>query len=104
VLAVTSAERSAMRPDLPGMREAGLPDFDLGAWFGIWGPAGMPPAIVDRLSTSVEGVWEKPDRKAALAALAVEPFFLPRGEFPRFVRDESAKWARVVAITKIEPQ
>jgi tripartite-type tricarboxylate transporter receptor subunit TctC len=104
VLAVTTAERSAMRPDLPGMRETGLPNFDLGAWFGIWGPARLPSAIVDRLSTAVKGIWDRPDKKAALAALTVEPFFLSPADFSRFVRDESAKWARVIEITKIEPQ
>ena len=104
VLAVTTAERSLLRPDLPGTRESGLPNFDLGAWFGIWGPARMPSAVVNRLSGAVAGIWEKPDKKAALEALTVEPFFLSPAEFPKFVQDESAKWARVIAITKLEPQ
>jgi tripartite-type tricarboxylate transporter receptor subunit TctC len=104
VLAAISAERSSVRPDLPGMREAGLPNFDLGGWFGVWGPTKMPPAIVSRISAAVAGIWEKPDKRAALSALAIEPFFLPPGEFAGFVRNESAKWARVIAITKIEPQ
>jgi tripartite-type tricarboxylate transporter receptor subunit TctC len=104
VLAVTSAERSPLRPDLPGMREAGVPDFDLGAWFGVWGPARMSAAIVNRISTTVDGIWRKPDRTTALAALAVEPFFLSPEEFAKFVQAESAKWGRVISITKIEPQ
>jgi len=104
ILAVTSAERSAVRSDVPGMREAGLPDFDLGAWFGVWGPARMSPLVVNRISTTVNGIWSKPEKIAALAALTVEPFFLPPDEFAKFVHEESAKWARVIAITKIEPQ
>jgi tripartite-type tricarboxylate transporter receptor subunit TctC len=104
VLAATTAERSTLRPDVPGMRDAGFADFDLGAWFGIWGPARMPPAVVQRLSSAVSGVWERPDRKAALAALTVEPFFLPPDAFAKFVQGESAKWARVIDISKIEPQ
>src|SRR5262245_8600374 len=50
ILAVTSAERSPVRPDVPGMRDAGLRDFDLSAWFGVWGPARMPPGIVNSIS------------------------------------------------------
>jgi tripartite-type tricarboxylate transporter receptor subunit TctC len=86
------------------MREAGFANFDLGAWFGMWGPASMPSAIVNRLSRATEAIWRQPDKTAALSALAVERFFLPPGEFLQFVRDESAKWARVIEITKIEPQ
>jgi tripartite-type tricarboxylate transporter receptor subunit TctC len=104
VLAVTSAERSTLRPDIPGMREAGFSDFDLGAWFGMWGPAGMPSPIVNRLSRATQAIWRQTDKTAALSALAVERFFLPPAEFSQFVRDESAKWARVIEITRIEPQ
>jgi tripartite-type tricarboxylate transporter receptor subunit TctC len=104
VLAVTTAERSSLRPDVPGMRDAGFADFDLGAWFGLWGPARLPTAIVQRLSSAVSGIWEKSDKRAALSALTVEPFYLPPDAFAKFTQDESAKWARVIEISKIEPQ
>jgi tripartite-type tricarboxylate transporter receptor subunit TctC len=104
VLAVTSTERSSLRPDLPGTRESGLPDSDLGPWVGIWGPGRMPPAIVDRLGTTIQKVWDNPDQAKALNSLSVERFPLPPVGFPQFVQEESAKWAHVIEVLKIEPQ
>jgi tripartite-type tricarboxylate transporter receptor subunit TctC len=104
VLAVTTAERSTLRPDLPGMREAGFADYDLGAWFGIWAPANTPPAIVNKLARAVGEIWNKEDKKAALAAQTIEPFAAPPDEFAKYVEKETAKWGRVIAIAKIEKQ
>jgi tripartite-type tricarboxylate transporter receptor subunit TctC len=104
VLAVTTAERSTLRPDLPGMREAGIPDFDLGAWFGIWLPANAPPAIVDRLSRVIAGIWNKEDKRRALAAQTIEPFVSTPAEFVEFAKNERAKWGHVIGLAKIEPQ
>jgi tripartite-type tricarboxylate transporter receptor subunit TctC len=72
VLAVTSTERSSLRPDLPGTRESGLPDSDLGPWVSIWGPGRMLPAIVDRLGTTIQKVWDNPDQAKALNSLSVD--------------------------------
>ncbi len=104
VLAVTTAERSTLRPDLPGMREAGVPDFDLGAWFGVWLPANAPPAIVDRLSKVIAGIWKKEDKLKALTAQTIEPFVLTPAEFKQFTENERTKWGRVIGIANIEPQ
>jgi tripartite-type tricarboxylate transporter receptor subunit TctC len=104
VLAVTTAERSTLRPDLPGMREAGVPDFDLGAWFGIWLPANAPPAIVERLSRVIAGIWNNEDKRRALTAQTIEPFIATPAEFMEFAKNERAKWGRVIGIANIEPQ
>jgi tripartite-type tricarboxylate transporter receptor subunit TctC len=104
VLAVTTAGRSTLRPDLPGMREAGFADYDLGAWFGIWAPANTPPAIVNRLSRVVGEIWNKEDKKGALAAQTIEPFVASPEEFAKFIEKETAKWGRVIDIAKIEKQ
>lgn len=104
VIAVTTAGRSTLRPDVPGMREAGVADFDLGAWFGIWGPAGVPPSIVNQLSQAVSGIWDKEDMRRLLAAQTVERFVASPEEFARFVTAESAKWGRVIDIARIEKQ
>jgi tripartite-type tricarboxylate transporter receptor subunit TctC len=104
VLAVTTAGRSTLRPDLPGMKEAGFPDYDLGAWFGIWAPANTPAAIVNRLSRVVAEIWNKEDKKGALAAQTIEPFVASPDEFAKFIEKETAKWGRVIDIAKIEKQ
>jgi tripartite-type tricarboxylate transporter receptor subunit TctC len=86
------------------MREAGFADYDLGAWFGIWAPANTPPAIVNKLARAVGEIWNKEDKKAALAAQTIEPFAAPPDEFAKYVEKETAKWGRVIAIAKIEKQ
>jgi tripartite-type tricarboxylate transporter receptor subunit TctC len=104
VLAVTTAERSSIRTDLPGMREAGVPDFDLPAWFGIWLPANPPRPVVGQLATAIRQIWDRPDMVRALRVQTVEPFIATPEEFDHFVKAETAKWGRVMAIAKIEPQ
>jgi tripartite-type tricarboxylate transporter receptor subunit TctC len=104
VIGVTTAERSSLRPDLPGMREAGLPDYDLGAWFGIWGPANVPTPIVDRLAGAVSEIWDKEDKRKGLTAQTIEPFKASPAEFAKFVTNETNKWGRVIEIAKIEKQ
>jgi tripartite-type tricarboxylate transporter receptor subunit TctC len=86
------------------MREAGVADYDLGAWFGLWGPAGVPAAIVNRLSQAVREIWTKEDKRRGLTAQTIEPFIASPDEFAQFVRNETAKWGRVIAIARIEPQ
>jgi tripartite-type tricarboxylate transporter receptor subunit TctC len=73
VLAVTSAERSAMLPDVPSMAEAGLPGYDMPAWRSIMGPAGMPPEVVATLNKAIQ---------QALAAPELRDRFLKAGSVP----------------------
>ena len=61
MLAVTSAERSAMLPDVPAMAEAGLPGHDMPAWRSIMGPAGMPPEVVAILNKAIQQALASPD-------------------------------------------
>jgi tripartite-type tricarboxylate transporter receptor subunit TctC len=86
------------------MREVGLADYDLGAWFGIWGPANIPPAIVDRLAGAISEIWDKEDKRKGLTAQTIEPFKASPAEFAKFVTNETAKWGRVIEIAKIERQ
>jgi tripartite-type tricarboxylate transporter receptor subunit TctC len=104
VLSVTSAERLSLRPDLPGMREAGVPDFDLGAWFGVFLPANAPSEIVNRLSGVLKELWVQEDKRKALAAQTVEPFFLTPEEYVKFITGEREKWGKVIGLAKIEKQ
>jgi 2-methylcitrate dehydratase PrpD len=67
VLAVSTRERSPLVPDLPGMREAGLPEYDLEFWYGIFVPAGTPPAIVRKIFDAASKAMQQPSVKAILA-------------------------------------
>ncbi len=65
-LAVTSAARSPLAPELPTMAESGLPGFELSTWFAFFAPAGTPRAIVDKIAGDMRRVLAQPDMKAAV--------------------------------------
>jgi tripartite-type tricarboxylate transporter receptor subunit TctC len=71
-LAVSSAERLAMAPDIPTVAESGYPGFDMGAWWGLVGPKGLPQAIVDRVAAAVQRLGLAAPTHARIAALIAE--------------------------------
>ena len=95
-LAVTGSTRSATVPDLPTIAEAGVPGYAAGTWYGLFAPAGTPPAIVARLSEETRRALAHPDVRASLAAQGVDPAGNTPEQFAAFVRDEHAKWGRVI--------
>lgn len=100
-LAVFSAHRSPVFPDVPTAAEAGLPDFESLSWYGLWAPAGTPPAIVARLQQEVARAFDSPELKAAWRQQGAEPGGEASARFERFVRAETAKWGKVVRDTGI---
>ncbi|MDB5862425.1 MAG: hypothetical protein JWO70_231 [Betaproteobacteria bacterium] len=95
-IAVTSARRSPMLPEVPTVSETGLPGFEVSSWFGLFGPAGLPKDIVAKVNADVANAVVAADTKERLAALGAEPMNRSPEEFGRFVREEIAKWAKVV--------
>jgi tripartite-type tricarboxylate transporter receptor subunit TctC len=95
-LAVTTAERSKLAPELPTMVEAGLPGFDISTWYGLFAPAGTPPDIVDKWNADVTAMLRTPDMRDRLLAQGAEPAPDTPAEFARFVAAEAAKYARIV--------
>ncbi|MCK8784660.1 tripartite tricarboxylate transporter substrate binding protein [Roseomonas sp. NAR14] len=95
-LAVTTAHRVAAFPDLPTVAEAGVPGYEIATWYGIWGPARVPPAIVSRLRDAVARVVALPETRARLDALGAEPVADTPGHFAAFVRAEYDRWGRLV--------
>ena len=98
-LAVTSAKRSPLYPDLPTVSESGLAGFDAPLWFGIWGPKDMPQPVVAALDNVIRQVSGTPEGKAQLAASGIEGVLMTTDEYAAFVRDEVKKWARLVEIS-----
>lgn len=103
-LAVTTDKRSALLPDLPTMREAGVPVFDISAWTGIFAPARTPRPIVEKLSSAIRAALEKPELKAKLAAIGFEA--LPTGPeaLGERVAADVALWAKLTKEAGLEPQ
>ena len=95
-LAVTSGARSAAAPAIPTMSEAGLPGYEASSWYGMVAPAGTPRAVIDRLNRETVEILRLDDVRERLIAQALDPAGGPAGEFAARIRDEIAKWGRVV--------
>ena len=102
-LAVTSKGRASLLPQVPTMRESGLADYQVSAWFGIFGPAEIPVAIVNKLNLEITAVIKNPEMQKRLRELGAEPETATPQEYERFVREEAAKWATVVKLANLAP-
>ncbi len=95
-IAVTTAQRSKLAPDLPTMAEAGMPGFDISTWFGILAPAGTPPEVVAKWNTDLVKVLNAPDVREKMLAQGAEPAPTTPAEFAAFIAKEREKYARIV--------
>ena len=103
-IAVTSATRSRQLPDVPTVAEAGLPGYEIVAWFGMTAPAGVPPDIINRLHGAVIAALRSTEVRERLDALAFEPAGTTPGEFLDFVKSETDKLGRVIRAAGMKPQ
>lgn len=102
LLGVATLKRLPSYPDLPTIAEAGLPGFDASPWFGVLGPAGLPPQVVSKLSTSINATLAAPEVNQRLRGMLMEPASATPEEFSRIMRDELERWTRVVREAKIK--
>jgi tripartite-type tricarboxylate transporter receptor subunit TctC len=101
-LAVTSRQRSEFLPDVPTMKEAGVPGFEEAGndlWFGILGPAALPPAVLSRLHESIVKAMATPDLQLAIRSMAYEPWTLSTEAFKSFIKTDYEKWGQVVKLS-----
>lgn len=98
-LAVTTAERSPIAPEIPTMIEAGYPGFDVSTWYGVMGPANMSRALVTRLNAEVNKATQ--EARERLARVALTPAPGTPAEFRDFMRREQTRWAKVITEAKI---
>jgi tripartite-type tricarboxylate transporter receptor subunit TctC len=104
-LAVTTAARSPALPDVPTTAEAGFPEVEATAWFGVQAPARTPRPVVERLGAELDAIARDPGYRARIAELGGDPPGLtPEGgttpaAFEAFIRAEIAKWAEVVRVS-----
>ncbi|OZI22373.1 ABC transporter substrate-binding protein [Bordetella genomosp. 7] len=103
-LAVSTAQRSSIAPDLPSMREAGVKDFDLNSWNGYFGPAGMPPEIVARLNAAINQIVSDPQVRQRLAGLGFDAFSGTPESFATFVSEQLDLWGTLIKDAGIQPQ
>jgi tripartite-type tricarboxylate transporter receptor subunit TctC len=101
-LAVTSATRNRVIPDVPTMKEAGV-DFAISlTWYALWGIKGTPQPIVDRMYAETVKVLQMPDTKDIWASQGADAGGMPPAEFGAFVHSEITKWAKVVKTAGIK--
>lgn len=101
-LAVTGRQRSPLLPDVPTLREAGLPDYQAGSWYGILAPAGIPPAIVSRVNAEVRAALASPDLQHHLIAQGLEPSPATPEEFAALLHADYAKWGKLIKQANIK--
>lgn len=95
-IAVTTAQRSKLAPDLPTMAEAGMPGFDISTWFGLLAPAGTPPDVIAKWNAAVVRALNSPDVREKMLAQGAEPSPTTPAEFAAFIAKEREKYARIV--------
>lgn len=103
-LAVSTANRSSLAPDLPTIAEAGLPGYDLAAWFAAFVPAKTPKPVVDKLREALVAAVKDPATQERLLKAGIEPESSTSEELKAFVGTEIKKWADIVKTAGIQPE
>jgi tripartite-type tricarboxylate transporter receptor subunit TctC len=94
-LAVTGLRRHRLLPDVPTFEELGYKGFDGVQWYGIVGPANLPPAIVKLLNDEINKLLDNPELRERLSGEALEPMPMSPEQFGAYIRDDIAKWSRL---------
>lgn len=95
-LAVSSSTRSSIAPAIPTMNEAGIKGYDAEAWFGVFAPAGTPPAVIERINAEVNRAVASPAVRQRFESLGAEPGGGSAPAFARYVREEVDRWGKVI--------
>lgn len=103
-LAIGTAQRSLVVPDLPTVAEAGVPGYEANNWNGVVAPAGTPRAAIERLQREIKTIVNVPDMRDKLLAAAFEPIADTPAEFARYLASERIKWAKVVKEAGVKPE
>jgi len=104
-LAITTAKRSAIAPELPTVAESGgLPGYEMIGWFAAYVPAKTPKEIVNKLNAEIVRILESPEAKARLTAVGIETMTSTPEGLAEFQRNETAKWAKLVKAAGIQPE
>ena len=98
-IAVTTAKRSSVHPELPTIAESGLPGYDVSSWQGVFAPAATPRPIISRLNAEIVRILAMPDVRERLTGLGADPVGNTPEQFAAYVKAEIAKWAAVVKQT-----
>jgi len=97
-LAITNAGRIAALPDVPTMAQAGISDFEVSAWFGVYAPAKTSPEIIGRLNTTIARIMEAPEVRQNLITQGIDPVHGSPEDLRKLTASELARWAKAVEL------
>ncbi|BDI03434.1 Bug family tripartite tricarboxylate transporter substrate binding protein [Sphaerotilus microaerophilus] len=103
-IAITSATRSKMLPNVPTVAEQGFPGFDVPTWFGLIAPAGTPKEVVATLNRVITDALKSPDAAERFAQIGAEPHPTTPDQFGAYIREETARWTKVIKSANIKPE
>jgi tripartite-type tricarboxylate transporter receptor subunit TctC len=101
-LATTGLQRSSVLPEVPTLNEAGVPGYEATIWLGLLAPKGTPKAVVERLNQAVSRTVNLPEVRQLWAKQGAVPLVMSPEVFDKYVRDDIAKWARVIQTAHIK--
>jgi tripartite-type tricarboxylate transporter receptor subunit TctC len=104
LLLTATKARLAVTPDVPTSGEAGIPGYLMSVWAGVVAPAGTPKPIVDRIHALTESMLKDDTMLQRMAGAGLEPMRMSQAEFAAFVKDEYARWEKIVANAGVEKQ
>ena len=103
-LGVTSTVRSPLLPDVPTIAESGVAGYDFPIWYGVWAPAGTPPAVVSKLVTDIAHVRASAELRKWVTAHGGQTLTMNHSEFKQFVQSEGKRAARILEASTAQPQ
>jgi tripartite-type tricarboxylate transporter receptor subunit TctC len=101
-LGITSLKRAAAAPEIPTVAESGMKGFAFVSWYGLWGPKNLPLDISTKLQTDIAKVLALPDVKARLNGIGFDPIGSGGEQFATYIRDEMAKYEKIIKEAKIK--
>ncbi len=101
-LGLTSLKRAASAPEIPTVEESGVKGFEFVSWYGLWGPKNLPADVSAKLQADIARVLALPDMKQRLNALGFEPIGSNGEQFATYIRDEMAKYQKIIKDAKIK--
>ena len=103
-LGLTSLKRAAAAPDIPTVEESGMKGFAFVSWYGLWGPKNLPADLSNTLQAEIAKVLALPDVKQRLNALGFEPIGSDGEQFATYIREEMAKYEKIIKDANIRPE
>jgi len=102
-LAVTTATRSDVLPDIPTLAEF-VPGYEASQWYGVGAPKDTPAEVINQLNKEINAVAADPLIKTRLAGLGVDPMSMTSAAFGKFIADETEKWGKVIQMANIKAE